>query len=132
MKLQKLKRLAMAIKFSEPAECGDYEDQLDVSNSTAAECAVRHPQSGELEGGPTRLWHPKVKKKFVAKRCPRPLGRLPGTLPLHRTGGALVNPERAKSVAEKSSRDSQILREGVAISQKQSRKACEERALPRK
>lgn len=75
--------------LSEIIELMSCVDQLDVSNLTGAEVCARHLQFVEHE----------QKKKSDAKRTPDGseyfLGRT------RRTGGALINPELLRWVAEK-------------------------------
>jgi len=95
--------------LSEVVELMGCLDQLDLSNLASAESAIRHLQYVEHE----------VKKKVESKRAPDNseyfLGRI------RRTGGCIIDPNLLKWVAERASRDSQILKE--------QRKAAEERAL---
>jgi hypothetical protein len=95
--------------ISEILEYAINVDQLDITNLSSFECALRHLQVMEGE----------VKRKSEAKRGFDSneyfLGRS------RRTGGALVCPALTKWGAEKASADSAILKE--------QRKATEERAL---
>ena len=98
--------------LSEVVELLACVDQLDLTNLSGAEAASRHLQFIEFE----------VKKKAEASKTADGsecfLGRG------KKTGGALVCPELTRWVAEKSAKDSMILKE--------QRKAAEERSLAKK
>ena len=95
--------------LSEVLELLGCVDQLDLGNLVGAESAVRHIQYIEHE----------IKKRAESKKTADSSEHFLGRH--RRTGGALINPELLRWVAEKAMRDSQILKE--------QRKAAEERSL---
>jgi hypothetical protein len=98
--------------ISEAVELFACVDQMDIMNSTGVETLMRHLQYAEYEVKKKRDAKSPVDGAYYFRGRPRA------------TGGAIIDPELLKRIANKASQDSAVLKE--------QRKAAEEQALAKK